>query len=212
MMSLDSALYSVLQRKFIVVLATLIVFGVLATGSVVLESGQADAAVSCSSYYNVVKGDTLGRIAARYNSSAQAIALANGISNVNLIFPGQNFCIPAGSATRLGQSTTVNLSYTPEQQPADSSVASMIDQVFGPYYGPGAQQVAQCESGMNPGAYNPVSINGSHAEGVFQILYPSTWDTTSEAGASPYDAMSNIQAAHEIFVRDGYSWREWACR
>jgi hypothetical protein len=160
MMSLRSALYSVLQRKFIVVLATLIVFGVLGTGSLFLESGKAEAAFSTA---------------------------------------GQR------------QSTTVNLSYATQQQSPDtSSVASMIDEVFGPY-APAAQQVAQCESGMNPYAYNPVSINGSHAEGVFQILYPSTWYTTSEAWASPYDAMSNIRAAYEIFVRDGYSWREWAC-
>lgn len=91
-----------------------------------------------------------------------------------------------------------------------SSVVAMIEQVFGPY-AQGALHVASCESGYNPGAYNPTSIGGSHAEGVFQILYPSTWMGTSEAAYSPYNAMANIQAAHEIFVRDGYSWREWSC-
>ena len=91
-----------------------------------------------------------------------------------------------------------------------SSVATMIEQVFGPY-APGALQVARCESGLNPGAYNPTSIGGSHASGVFQILYPSTWVTTSEAGSSPFNAQANIQAAHQIFVRDGYNWHEWSC-
>ena len=67
------------------------------------------------------------------------------------------------------------------------------------------------ESGLNPGAYNPTSIGGSHAAGVFQILYPSTWAGTPEAGSSPYNAWANIEAAHAIFVRDGYSWREWTC-
>lgn len=102
---------------------------------------------------------------------------------------------------------------TPAQTPVptgQSSVATMIEQVFGPY-APGALQVARCESGLNPGAYNPTSIGGSHAEGVFQILYPSTWMGTSEAGSSPYNAWANIVAAHQIFVRDGYSWREWSC-
>jgi hypothetical protein len=101
----------------------------------------------------------------------------------------------------------------PTQTPiptGQSSVAAMIEQVFGPY-APGALQVARCESGLNPGAYNPTSIGGSHAEGVFQILYPSTWMTTSEAGSSPYNARANILAAHEIFVRDGYNWHEWSC-
>jgi len=93
------------------------------------------------------------------------------------------------------------------------SIVSMIDQVFGAD-APTAVQIATCESGLNPNAYNPTSIGGSHAAGLFQILYPSTWYTTpqGQAGLSPYDAMANIQAAHSIFVRDGYSWREWVCQ
>ena len=94
--------------------------------------------------------------------------------------------------------------------PGQAGVIAMIEQVFGSYAG-GALNVARCESGFNPLAYNPVSIGGSHAAGVFQILYPSTWDGTSEAASSPYSAKANILAAHQIFVRDGYSWREWSC-
>jgi hypothetical protein len=94
--------------------------------------------------------------------------------------------------------------------PGQAAVIAMIKQVFGSY-APAAVQVARCESGLNPLAYNPISNGGSHAEGLFQILYPSTWRGTSEASSSPYSAMANILAAHEIFVRDGYSWREWTC-
>ncbi len=94
--------------------------------------------------------------------------------------------------------------------PGQAGVIAMIQQVFGSYAG-GALNVARCESGFNPQAYNPTSIGGNHAEGIFQILYPSTWSGTSEAASSPYNAMANILAAHQIFVRDGYSWREWSC-
>jgi len=94
--------------------------------------------------------------------------------------------------------------------PGQAAVIAMINQVFGSF-APGALNVARCESGFNPLAYNPISNGGSHAEGVFQILYPSTWIGTSEASSSPYSAMANILAAHQIFVRDGYSWREWSC-
>jgi soluble lytic murein transglycosylase-like protein len=69
-----------------------------------------------------------------------------------------------------------------------------------------AIRVAQCESGLNPGAYNP-----SGAMGLFQIM-PGTWAGTSQRGASPYDPVANTTAAHDIFVRDGHSWREWVCR
>lgn len=94
--------------------------------------------------------------------------------------------------------------------PGQAAVIAMIKQVFGSYAA-GALNVARCESGFNPLAYNPISIGGNHAEGIFQILYPSTWSGTSEASSSPYSAMANILAAHQIFVRDGYSWREWSC-
>ncbi|MDQ6660724.1 MAG: hypothetical protein M3Z24_07130 [Chloroflexota bacterium] len=101
---------------------------------------------------------------------------------------------------------------TPVPTPSGgSSIESMISQAFGAY-GPAAIHVAQCESGLNPGASGPVSIGGSRAAGLFQILYPSTWNGTSEAASSPYNAAANIAAAHELFVRDGYSWREWTCQ
>jgi hypothetical protein len=78
----------------------------------------------------------------------------------------------------------------------------MISQGFGPDAG-SAISVASCKSGLNPSAANP-----SGATGVFQLM-PATFCSTSQAGNSPYNAYANIAAAHEIFVRDGHSWREW---
>jgi hypothetical protein len=94
--------------------------------------------------------------------------------------------------------------------PGQVAVIAMIEQVFGPH-ATAAIKVARCESGLNPLAYNPISIGGNHAVGLFQILYPSTWRSTSQASSSPYSAMANILAAHQIFVRDGYNWHEWSC-
>ena len=45
-------------------------------------------------YYTVVKGDTLTRIAHRYNSSVDAIVQMNHIKNKNLIRVGQVLKIP----------------------------------------------------------------------------------------------------------------------
>jgi hypothetical protein len=92
-----------------------------------------------------------------------------------------------------------------------ASSTQIINEVFGPD-APAALRIATCESTLNPNAVNSTPVGGSHAEGLFQILYPSTWNTTSQAGASPFNAMANAIAAHEIFVRDGHSWREWECR
>jgi hypothetical protein len=107
--------------------------------------------------------------------------------------------------------TNTQQAHANTQSYSAAQVAGIINQVFGPY-APGALRVAQCESGLNPYAINSMYIGNSRASGVFQILYPSTWYGTSQAGASPYDAYANVRAAHDIFVRDGYSWREWVCQ
>jgi hypothetical protein len=91
-----------------------------------------------------------------------------------------------------------------------TEISSMITAVFGPYASQ-AMKIANCESGLNTNAVNTTSVGGSYATGVFQILYPSTWNTTSYKNGNPKDARTNILAAYEIFRRDNYSWREWAC-
>lgn len=95
--------------------------------------------------------------------------------------------------------------------PGQQAVINEIVAVFGSY-SQGALNVAKCESGYDPNAWNSYPIMGSHASGVFQVLYPSTWNTTSYASSSPFDANANIHAAYQIFHRDGNSWREWQCQ
>jgi hypothetical protein len=95
--------------------------------------------------------------------------------------------------------------------PGQQAIISDIQAVFGPN-APGALNIARCESDYDPNAWNATAILGSHASGVFQILYPVTWNHTSYAKYSPYDAWANVRAAYEIFTRDGYTWREWACK
>jgi len=53
------------------------------------------AASSCTpSYYRVQRGDTLARIAGRYGVSMYAIASANRIANLNIVYVGQLLLIP----------------------------------------------------------------------------------------------------------------------
>ncbi|HJX37374.1 MAG TPA: LysM peptidoglycan-binding domain-containing protein [Anaerolineae bacterium] len=54
--------------------------------------------------YVVGWGDTLSSIAGRYGTSVSAIALANGMSNPNLIYVGQRLSIPGTSAAPTGGS------------------------------------------------------------------------------------------------------------
>jgi hypothetical protein len=100
----------------------------------------------------------------------------------------------------------------PGANPGQQAVINEIVAVFGPNYAQGALGVSKCESGYDPNAWNSYPILGSHASGVFQILYPSTWNTTSYHNQSPFNASANIHAAYQIFHRDGNSWREWQCK
>ncbi len=95
--------------------------------------------------------------------------------------------------------------------PGQQAVINEIVSVFGPY-AQGALAVSKCESDYDPNAWNSYPILNSHASGVFQILYPSTWNTTAYSSYSPFDANANIHAAYQIFSRDGHSWREWQCQ
>lgn len=90
------------------------------------------------------------------------------------------------------------------------ALKQLIAGIFGQYTSQ-AYLIVNCESGFNPQAYNPTPVGDSHAEGLFQVLYTSTWNTTAQAANNPYDAAANAKAAYEIFSRDGYNWHEWAC-
>jgi hypothetical protein len=90
-----------------------------------------------------------------------------------------------------------------------SAIKDLINIIFGAD-APAALQIANCESGYDAGAYNTTPVGGSHAMGVFQILYPSTWQGTGYADHNPYNPLSNIMSAYEIFSRDG-NWHEWKC-
>src|SRR3989440_3337136 len=241
MQHLVSACQSVFRRKItMVVVVVLIVPSLLGVGNLVKQLPQFVGIATCSSH-TVRHSSAQSCLRAAALSESQAIGQTNHNLNSDTYGPdpvkiaklkkmyasrptrtNEKKVTPPPARIGLSPVKTIPTPVptnppsaptnpTPPPEPSgQGSVAAMVNQIFGPYAA-GALQVAKCESGLNPGAYNPVSNGGSHAVGVFQILYPSTWMNTSEASSSPYNAQANILAAHEIFVRDGYSWREWSC-
>ena len=55
--------------------------------------------ISGQTIYIVKRGDTLSKIARMYNTTVSAIAKANGIRNVNLIYTGQRLIIPMNTTS-----------------------------------------------------------------------------------------------------------------
>ena len=212
-----SARQGVLSRKFVVGIVILVTTGAVGGGKVLsqLPSDGHTKTASCPSHTTpcVTPQPATAIHFAISSTTGKAGTPRPRPRHVVKALPAAPAPISARQVYPTPVPTKIPVATTPTPTPiptGQSWVAAMIQQVFGPY-APGALQVARCESGLNPGAYNPTSIGGSHAEGVFQILYPSTWMTTSEAGSSPYSAQANILAAHQIFVRDGYNWHEWSC-
>lgn len=162
-----------------------------------VTANEAHAATTGRSY-TIVSGDTLSGIAHKFGVSLASLVAANHIADPNLIYAGNTLIIPDGGSP--------SAQVPPTSQPLHGSYADMIREAFGSY-GDEAVRVATCESGLNPNAYNGVL----GAAGLFQII-PGTFASTSYRGQSVYNPAANIGAAHEIFVRDGYSWREWACK
>ena len=54
----------------------------------------------------VQRGETLYSIAARYGTTVQAIAQANGLSNLNLVYVGQRLVIPSGGGSTAATGST----------------------------------------------------------------------------------------------------------
>ncbi|QBD80278.1 CHAP domain-containing protein [Ktedonosporobacter rubrisoli] len=82
-------------------LAVVSVFGLAVMGSMFSSSLFSAFAQSCASgeqVYIVAPGDTLGKIASRYNTSAQNLANHNRLGNVNVIYADQRLCIPGGTS------------------------------------------------------------------------------------------------------------------
>jgi hypothetical protein len=209
---------SVYQSFFLaktpIVLVALILFGSAVGGSLILHSmNRASTVGNCSSstlQYSTLQSCSKVTFHNRVQATRQTNHHLQGkVKGPELLsIPRQIAPTPKPQPVKIIPTPLPTIPVP--TSPGQAAVIAMIKQVFGSY-APGALQVAKCESGLNPLAYNPISIGGSHAEGLFQILYPSTWRGTSEASSSPYSAMANALAAHQIFVRDGYSWHEWTC-
>ena len=64
--------------------------------------------ITSETIYIVKKGDTLTRIALKYNTTVTRIAQLNNIRNVNLIYMGQILVIPTNSSNNINNNSANN--------------------------------------------------------------------------------------------------------
>ena len=71
-----------------------------------------------------------------------------------------------------------------------------------------ALAVANCESGLNPNAYNSKNVNGTTDSGIFQIN--STHNSRlNEMGLDVFDPEDNVKFARILY--EEHRWQPWVC-
>ncbi|GAB4470601.1 MAG: hypothetical protein Kow00124_06880 [Anaerolineae bacterium] len=142
------------------------------------------------SEYVVVAGDTLFSIARRFNTTVDAIAALNNITDPSLISVGQRLQIPGGTQQPTATPTTPTATATPTQQP-DTQVTHTVQAGETLYrialrYGVTVQQIVQLNNIANPNliAVGQVLIIKQGSTGT-PPPSPTTATPTEEASPSP---------------------------
>ena len=178
------------------------------TGSEGIAGGQS---------YTVQAGDTLGAIAAKFGTTVQAIAQANGIQDPNMIQAGSTLTIPGGgqqpSAPPAPPIQTTSAGVTiPDvvhggSAQLDSAAVSAIQSNFPPEAVNVAYHIVAAES-----KGNPYAEGGAGERGIFQIhpihfgygqqtLLGYTWDDM-------WNPVANAAVAAWLYKNQG-GWRPW---
>ena len=164
-----------------------------------------EAGHTCS-WHRVVAGDTLGEIAISYRSTIWNLAHINHISNVNLIFVGQNLCIEQSASNRnvstsgiLPNGSARWYAYGSLDWSNKAQVSMQIRQVAA-RYGLSARlllAIAWQESGWNQ---HVISHDGGI--GVMQIMPYTAYGLNRQSRMSynPYKLSDNIELG-AIYLR-----------
>jgi len=96
------------RRIALVFVSVMLVVAMLAVVIPQQQAGAVGLAVTCSTNYTVVSGDTLSSIALKYDITVQELATANDLKEPYQIFVGQKLCIPGSTAVTTTATTTTS--------------------------------------------------------------------------------------------------------
>ncbi|RMF81289.1 MAG: LysM peptidoglycan-binding domain-containing protein [Chloroflexi bacterium] len=146
------------MRRLIIIL--LVLATMLLLGATVLAQNN--------TVYVVQRGDNLFRISLRFNTSMSAIAAANNISNINLIFAGQRLVIPGTSGGQQPAPAPPPQNPPPQAPPAEATTYTVVrGDTLGSIarrFGTTIQAIASANGIANPNLIFPgqvLTISGS---------------------------------------------------
>lgn len=199
-----------LRLRFNKQLVLLIFTALLLVSSFAISNQQPTAraanpgAGNACSWYRVNRGDTLSRIAWSHSSSISTLARVNSIRNINLIFVGQQLCIPyrvsggngggasrGGSAGLLSNGVVTWYAYNALEWSNRSQVSSMLHQAARIYGLPAnlLMAIAWQESGWTQ---HVIAWDGGI--GVMQLMPYTAMSLNTGTGIrrNPYRLWDNI--------------------
>lgn len=177
----------------------------------------ATATPSARVTYVVQAGDTLSRIALRFNTSAQEIALLNGLTNPDLIFVGQLLVIqqastaPTGTpsatqaATQTSTSATATQSGTGTAAPSATSQATATQQAT-PTLTPTATPTPTPTATFPPEATLPP---GFKTPTPLVPRTPAASNATNLLANGDFEAGTHTEGFDDVAVVDG--WAAFYC-
>ena len=137
-------------------------------------------------YYTVRSGDTLSDIALRYNMTYQSIAEKNGISNPNLIYPGQRLVISGQYTSSSG--VTESNTYTVSSGDCLSAIGSQM--------GVSWQSIASANGIYSPYLIYPGQVltipGGSSGGQYYTVQYGDTLSGIAVAYGTSYQYLAQI--------------------
>ncbi|RDG21399.1 endolysin [Limosilactobacillus fermentum] len=148
------------------------------------QAAAASAGGASGSTYTVRAGDTLSSIASRYGTTTSALARANGISNVNLIYVGQTLKVSGVTTT-----TTIG-SYTVRYGDTLSGIASR--------YGTSTSTLASINGISNPNRIYPgqvLKLSGSSSTRSYTVR---SGDTLSGIASRLGTSWTSLKAKNGI--------------
>lgn len=152
-------------------------------GAVLIYSPKGVQA-ECNVYHTVQAGQNLFRISLRYGVSLSALAAANGIGNVNLIYVGQRLYIPCGTTTTTTTGSTSGLYILVSVTPGPTLSSQFQSFATPPPVGTGTGQDCVGFRGTSPDAFS----NGT------DTFY---WDAPSNVQIARYQVrILNAQGAN----------------
>ena len=149
----------------------------------------------------VARGETLNRIASKYETAAGEIASANGLANPNLIYPGQKLLIPSpgttGSTPPGQPSTTPSKPGTYYRSGKFHSVkkGESLDSIAGQYQGVTGEDIARANGIVNRTIYSGTRL---FLDGPGYLAKGSPGETSYTVKKG--DRLGDIAAAHDTSV------------